>query len=110
LKVVLTLLSVLIFLFLGGCVSLRGYLSQNRGRVVLRVKKPFGEGYLKKDYYLTQQGTFINLNDNKERVIRALGLPDKVTHSLEGYYIWIYKSERLKVYFQGDYVRGLKRF
>ncbi|MBD3263523.1 MAG: hypothetical protein GF375_00290 [Candidatus Omnitrophica bacterium] len=105
-KFVVILVFTLQFL---GCASMRDYVGVKEGAVGLDLKKGFGEGREKKDYYLTSEGEAITVGDTKNEVISFIGLPDAIDTTLEGYESWIYDSRALKILFYNSKVRDWKR-
>jgi len=91
-----------------GCASLRGYITEERGFLSLRVKKMWGQGVDAKEYYVTEEQDIINIGDTKNRINNLLGPPSCIEYSLEGYEVWFYKDRKLVIYFDKDYARAFK--
>lgn len=106
----LFILVLLIGIFFMGCTKLRGYVARDKGFVSLRVKKLFGQGEEIKEFYVSSNGAIINIHDTQDRVFSVLGRPDRIESIWEGYQIWVYGNERLKIYFEDGYVKGLQKF
>lgn len=90
-----------VFLLVGivGCIQMRDYTGVKNGAFGLNVKKSFGEGKEKKDYYVIKGGEGIVIGDTKKEIIALIGLPDKVSTTLEGYECWVYEERKIELLF-----------
>ena len=105
--------AALIFLvcfILAGCVQMRDYTGVRDGFFGLDVKKGFGEGAEEKDYYRVSADTAVIVRETKNQVKTKLGLPDSIGRNLEGYECWVYEKHKLKLFFEGDYLKEWEEF
>ncbi len=86
------LIIALAVLAAAGCIQMRDYTGVKDGAFGLDVKKGFGKGKEKKDYYVIKDGEGIVVGDTKNEVITLMGIPDQVTTNLEGYECWVYEK------------------
>jgi len=95
-------LVLFIFIFSSACIQMRDYVGTKDGAVGLDLKKGFGQGEVKKDYYVVSEGIGIVIGDTRDEVIAKMGIPDKVDSTLEGYESWIYNTRKIKLLFEND--------
>jgi len=106
----INLVLVSLFILACGCVQMRDYTGVRDGKFGLDIQKGFGEGTLKKDYYLFKDGTSIILGDTKNEVSAKIGLPDKVDYNLEKEEIWVYEEKGMNLFFKGEKLGGWNFF
>lgn len=101
LKNIFICLSIFLFV-LSGCVELRDYTGTREGAFGLDIKKGFGPGADKKDYYVVKKDVNLIIGDTKNEIIFKIGLPDAIDVTLERYERWTYKDEKIKLFFSGN--------
>lgn len=103
----LTLLVLVFCLFLSaGCVKMRDYTSTRKGCFAVDIQRGFGQGEDKKDYYMVDDSTALIVRDTVNEVRKKIGLPDEIERMVDGTECWIYKSKRLKLYFNQEYLES----
>jgi len=93
-------LIIFLLIFISGCVQARDYVGVREGAFGLNVKKGFGDGANRKDYYLFEEGTYLIAGDSKNEVISRIGLPSKVERTLDSREGWVYEDKKMVLYFK----------
>ncbi|MBD3246906.1 MAG: hypothetical protein GF333_07875 [Candidatus Omnitrophica bacterium] len=87
-----------------GCVQMKDYVGVRHGAFGVDMKRGFGPGTEKKEYYLTGDYTGL-VRGSSEREIRAhLGSPAEIGSTLEGYTRWVYKEPPITLYLKDGYL------
>lgn len=81
-----------------GCAQAKDYVGVRHGNFTVGMKQRFGQGGEKKNYYAVDEDNVVAVGDNKEAIIRNLGYPDKVERSIDGYEVWVYDKEKVKLF------------
>lgn len=97
--------SIAVSFIFSSCVQMRDYTGIRNGSFGIDIKKGFGQGKEKKDYYITEDGVSFVVHDKKSEIVSKLGFPDERDVTLEGYECWIYKNRKLKLFFQDNYLK-----
>jgi hypothetical protein len=102
--------TVISCLFLGmilvGCVQMRDYTGVKEGAFGLDIKKGFGEGAEKKDYYIMKNGEVIIIGDTKKEIVTKIGFPKDMEVTLEGDEMWAYNDKAIDLFFKEDRLNG----
>jgi hypothetical protein len=89
---------------------MRDYTGVYDGAFSLYMKQHFGAGAENKDYYIVEDNFAIVEGDTKKEATALLGLPDKVTTTLEGYECWIYEDKGLELLFHEDRIQSWRSY
>ena len=98
-------LFLLVLMVFCGCVQMRDYTGIKEGAFGLDIRKGFGEGNIKKDYYAIGDRDGLIIGDTAREVTLKIGLPDKVETTQEGYEAWVYEDRKVKFLFEDGKLR-----
>ncbi|MFA5007690.1 MAG: hypothetical protein WC546_00500 [Candidatus Omnitrophota bacterium] len=95
---------MLIFCFCS-CAGAGDYVGATHGYLTVGMKRKFGDGGEKKNFYALDNTTVIAPGELKQTVREKIGLPDKIQSNNEGYEVWIYDSRNIKLFFEEEKFR-----